>query len=208
MGHKQSRLTSQEDAQRAALRAAAEKNGFYSTAVGPPSWAVLHCVAANFPHDLKTMSAADQAAVAARYRGFLQAFAQVFPCANCRPHFERHVAAIDPAHFSSRTAFCTFVYDLHNQVTEEVRQRCVAAKKTPPPTQSVTKEQMFTLYESLRCPPAELRHTRPQIYGVVKFQGRPEPGGSIKIDPAVALNSADAIRRHVLNGGWVPGQDV
>lgn len=199
------------------LRKRAETFGLYSTAIGPVAWAVLHCVAANYPHDYHKQSAAAQAAIRQQYRSFLQSFAHVFPCTPCSKHWVPKTLNIDDRHFASRTAFCRYVYDLHNQVTDEVearksaQQRDGAFQKTRQQqqhftTQRPTFEQHLTLFESLRCPPPELRGQRSPVYALVRFQ-TVHPGNSIQIDERAALNTSHALQNHLLNGGWCPGID-
>jgi hypothetical protein len=206
MGQGAARLR-RPDPERAKLRRQAEKNGLYSTAVGPIGWAFLHCTAAQFPHDMKQLPESEQQVVRARYRDFLKSFAAVFPCTPCSHHFAPKVATIDDKHFGSRTAFCRYVYDLHNTVTDEIEARATAQQETVHNTARPTFEQTLTLYESLRCPPSELRKPGQRIHAIIKFQ-RQRERDSIQISRECALTTPEAVANHIAGGGWCPSDDA
>jgi hypothetical protein len=202
MGHGTSRAAATGDPAHAQLRKDTEKYGLHSTAVGPVAWAVLHCVAAQYPHDYHELQKTEQQRVRASYRGFLQRFAEVFPCAPCSRNWLPKTVDISDRHFESRTAFCRYVFDLHNQITEEVEARDPGGQRTRRPT----FEQTLTLYESLRCLPPQLRKPGHRVHAVVRFQAS-RPRDSVQIDPSIALATPAAVQNHLLSGGWCPGVD-
>jgi len=201
MGQNNTKLTKiHKDVKLQELQKAAETNGFFSTAVGPLSWAILHSIALNFPYNIDNKTESEKAIIRQHYKNFLKEFAHVYPCGNCRPHFLKHVSNIPDTAVENRTKFFQYLYHLHNTVTDEVAGRCKKKIKT----QTLTEAQAFALFESLRCLPSKVQRGE-KVYCVIRFQSQPpKTGHSIEIEKSIALSSSEDIEQHILNGGWVP----
>ena len=201
MGQNNTKLTKiHKDPKLEELQKAAETNGFFSTAVGPISWAILHSIALNFPYDIDKKTESEKASIRQHYKNYLKEFAHVYPCGNCRSHFLKHVSNIPDSAFTNRTSFFRYLYNLHNTVTKEVEGRCPDKFKT----QTLTEAQAFALFESLRCLPSKVKKGE-KVYCVIRFQSQPpKTGHSIEIEKSIALSSSKDIEQHILNGGWMP----
>lgn len=180
-----------------------EQYGLYSTAVGPIAWAVLHCVAANYPYNYHQLNSKEQKHIRESYKGFLHRFAEVFPCNPCSIHWLEHLKRhpIPLEAFASRCAFSKYVHDMHTDITRDIEQRNPDSIKT----KGVPFKQMLTFYESLRCPPPGASRNK-SVHAVVRFQAS-RPEHSIQMDPSVALSTPEQITCHLKAGGWCPGID-